>query len=60
MSWNDYELNRRSLEMKSTGSLFADKMRRGDLDGMEEMAKAMKRTAQMARLRVKQLKKAQT
>ena len=57
MSWNDYELNRRSIEMDATQRAFADQMRKADLDGMERMAEAMERTAQMAKARVKELKR---
>ena len=55
MSWNDYEMCRRSLEMKTTARIFADRMREGDVKGMQEMAAAMKRTAEMAEARAKEL-----
>ena len=57
MSWNDYELNRRAIEMKATASLFSDRMRCADPQGMDEMLKAMKRTVLMARLRLRELKR---
>lgn len=55
MSWNDLELNRRSMEMKTTASLFADHMRKADLASMKKKAEAMKRTAEMAIDRLKEL-----
>lgn len=56
MSWNDYEICRRSIEMKTTASLFAEAQRRGDFEGMKKWATAMERTAQMAKERVEKLK----
>jgi hypothetical protein len=56
MSWNDYELNRRSMEMKSTASLFEDRMRNANMDGMKKMAEAMKRTAELALERLEEIK----
>jgi hypothetical protein len=55
MSWNDYELNRRAMEMKTTASIFVNRMTNADIGGMKEMAEAMERTAKMALDRLKEL-----
>jgi hypothetical protein len=55
LSWNDYELNRRAIEMKSTASLFGERMRDADVDGMKTMAEAMKRSAEMALARIEEV-----
>ena len=57
MSWNDYELNRRSMEMKSTASLFEERMRNANMEGMKKMAEAMKRTAELALERLGEIRK---
>lgn len=44
------------MEMKSTASLFEDRMRNANMDGMKKMAEAMKRTAELALERLEEIK----